>query len=84
MNTEYIFPEMDKNSYKPIYIQISDIIIDYAKKTGLKGGDLLPSENELLSRYNVSRNSIRLAVDRLVQMNFAVKQRGKGTFIKKS
>ena len=83
-NTEYSFPDMDKKSYTPIYIQISEILIDYAQQNGLTAGDLLPSENELLAQYDVSRNTIRLAVERLVKMNFAVKKRGKGTFVKQS
>lgn len=82
MNNEYNFQQTDRNSYKPLYIQLSEIIIDYAKNTDLKPGGLLPSENELLSKLDVSRNTIRLAVDRLVKMDFAVKRRGQGTFLK--
>ena len=82
MKNEYHFQQIDKNSYKPFYIQLSEMIIDYAKNIDLKPGGLLPSENELLSKFDVSRNTIRLAVDRLVKMNFAVKRRGQGTFLK--
>ena len=59
------------------------MIIEYAKHLDLKPGDALPSENRLLSMLDVSRNSVRQAVDRLVKMDFAVKYRGQGTFIKK-
>ena len=83
MIEQYRFPSVDRNSFKPIYVQVSEMIIDYAKYLNLAEGDLLPSENQLLSMLDVSRNTVRQAVDRLVKMNFAIKQRGQGTFIAK-
>jgi len=82
MKNEYKFQQIDRNSYKPLYIQVSEMIIDYVRALGLKHDDILPSENELLSKLDVSRNTIRLAVERLVNMDFAIKVRGQGTFIK--
>ena len=58
------------------------MIIEYSEKMRLKPGDALPSENQLLAMLDVSRNSIRQAVDRLVKMDFAIKRRGQGTFLK--
>ena len=75
-----ISAQLDRQSYKPLYIQISEILIEYAKTHHLEDGDALPSENELLSQFPVSRNTIRLAVDRLVQLGVARKLRGQGTF----
>lgn len=72
---------LDRSSYKPLYVQLAEIIIQYAKDRQLKGGDILPSENELLSQFDISRNTVRLAADRLVKMGFAKKLRGQGTFI---
>ena len=74
---------LDRSSYKPLYIQLSEILVEYAKTKRLKRGDVLPSENELLSMYDVSRNTVRLASERLVKMGFAKKIRGQGTFIAK-
>ncbi|MCF8070529.1 MAG: GntR family transcriptional regulator [Desulfobacterales bacterium] len=82
--TKDTFSDVDRSSYKPIYIQVSEMIIEYAREFELKPGDKLPSENKILSMINVSRNTVRQAVDRLVKMNFAVKIRGQGTFIKKN
>ena len=72
--------ELNRNNFKPLYVQLSEIILDYAIDNQLEHGDMLPSENELLSRFDASRNTIRLAVDRLVKMNVAKKKRGQGTF----
>ncbi len=82
MTDGYRFPAINRNSYKPIYIQVADMIIEYSEKMKLKPGDALPSENQLLAMLDVSRNSIRQAVDRLVKIDFAIKRRGQGTFIK--
>jgi len=75
-------PKLNNESYKPLYIQLSDILINYIRSNNFSAGELLPSENELLAIYSVSRNTIRLAIDRLVQLNLATKVRGKGTFVK--
>jgi DNA-binding transcriptional regulator YhcF (GntR family) len=68
-----ISAELDRQNYKPLYIQLSEILIDYANAHQLENGDALPSENELLAQFSVSRNTIRLAVDRLVQVGVAKK-----------
>jgi len=82
MLDQYRFQEVDRNSYTPIYVQLSEMIIEFINHAKLKQGDMLPSENELLSRFNVSRNTIRLAVERLVKMDIAVKVKGRETFLK--
>ena len=65
--------KLDRNSYKPLYVQLSEIILNYINDSHLEHGDILPSENQLLSQFDVSRNTIRLAVDRLVKMGVAKK-----------
>jgi GntR family transcriptional regulator len=73
--------DLDKDSFKPLYVQLCDSLIEHIQSNNLKAGDILPSENQLLSRYSVSRNTIRLAIERLVKLNLAQKRRGKGTFV---
>lgn len=82
MTNDFQFPQVDRESFKPIYVQVAEMLVAYATQTNLQPGDALPSENKLLSLLGVSRNSIRQAMERLVQMDFAVKKRGRGTFIK--
>jgi DNA-binding GntR family transcriptional regulator len=74
------FYELDRNSFKPLYVQLSEIILNRATDSQLNHGESIPSENELLSKFDVSRNTIRLAVERLVKLGVAKKIRGKGTF----
>ena len=82
MTNDFQFPQVDRESFTPIYVQVAEMLIAYATQMNLQPGDALPSENRLLSLLGVSRNSIRQAMERLVQMDFAVKKRGRGTFIK--
>ena len=72
--------QLDRHSFKPLYVQLSEIILNYANDNQLEHGATLPSENALLSQFDVSRNTIRLAVERLVKMGVARKTRGQGTF----
>ena len=44
-------------------------------------GDLLPSENELSTLYEMARPTVRKALDRLVVDGFIQKQQGKGSIV---
>lgn len=64
----------------PVYVQVCealrrDIQLYY------KSGDLLPSESELSSVYQVNRHTLRRAIDELVRDGMVVRQHGKGMFV---
>ena len=44
-------------------------------------GDLLPSENELVKTYNVSRETIRKALNLLLEKGYIQKMQGKGSVV---
>lgn len=44
-------------------------------------GQKLPSENELADKLNISRISLRTALDRLANMGYVDRKRGVGTFV---
>jgi len=48
-----------------------------------KPGHLLPSERDLMNTYNVSRVTVREAINRLVVQRLVIKKQGKGTFVAK-
>ena len=77
-------PELTTDTYKPLYIQLFDMIVESIRKERLKEGDLIPSENQLLARYQISRNTIRQAVQQLELEGWVKKIRGKGTFVTKT
>jgi GntR family transcriptional regulator len=74
-------PDLDKEEYKPLYVQLSDMLADYIQSNGLKPGDPLPSEKDLIERYRISRMTVRLAIQRLELEELVHKVQGKGTFV---
>ena len=46
-----------------------------------KEGDLLPSENELCKVYNITRPTVRHALDALVNDGYIKRQQGKGSIV---
>lgn len=73
--------DLNHNSIIPLYAQIveqlqKDIDNGVFSETGR-----LPTESELSEQYNVSRITIRRAVNELVQKGLVEKKQGKGTFI---
>jgi GntR family transcriptional regulator len=78
----YLNP-LKKDDYKPLYAQISDALIDYIKKKGLKPGDPFPSETDIIEKYGVSRTTVRIAFQRLATEGLITKVQGKGTFMAK-
>ena len=47
----------------------------------LKNGDLVPSENELKDKYNVTRMTVRQALNNLCNEGYLYRHKGKGTFV---
>ncbi len=65
----------------PIYKVIETDIKAKINQGELKSGDLVPSENELKDQYNVSRMTVRQALNNLVNEGYLYRHKGKGTFI---
>lgn len=72
-----------KNSFNkiPLYYQIAANIDDKIEEGVFEKGDKIPSERELCNLYNVSRMTVRLAIDELVRQGKLEKVQGKGTFV---
>lgn len=70
---------IDKNSTIPLYIQLAEDLKEQIKQK--ENGDLFYSEKELQAIYNLSRPTIRHAIEYLVQNNYLYKEKGKGTFV---
>ena len=63
----------------PLYLQIKDILLEDIKKGIYKMNDTIPTEKELQEAFNVSRMTIRLAINELVAEGYVLKERSKGT-----
>lgn len=67
---------------RKIYEQIVDQIAQLVAEGHLKPGDRLPSERELVERFQVSRASIREAISALEMMGLIEVRSGEGTYIR--
>nr|WP_207711618.1 GntR family transcriptional regulator [Sulfobacillus harzensis] len=63
-----------------MYVQIADELRKRAAAAHKTGGRM-PTENELMAQYHVSRHTVRQALDQLVHENLLVRTPGKGTFV---
>ncbi|ATW25889.1 GntR family transcriptional regulator [Candidatus Formimonas warabiya] len=72
---------IDRNAPEPLYYQLKQIILNQISQGIVKPGDLIPAERELIEIHQVSRMTVRLAIQELVQEGYLVRQQGKGTFV---
>lgn len=72
---------IDKTNRMPLYSQLMDVIIDSIERGGYKADDQLPSERELCDTYEISRSTVRQAIQELEKEGYIYRLHGKGTFI---
>lgn len=72
---------IDKESRIPLYYQLMDIIIEEIETGKLKENDKIPSERELCKGYDISRVTVRQAIQELEKGNYIYKKHGKGTYV---
>lgn len=75
---------ISQNSSKPLYIQVKENLEEGIKTGKYPVGSKLPSENTLCEQFNVSRITIRQALDILENKGMTYAVHGKGTFVKAS
>lgn len=65
-----------------LYVQVKDILVKRIQEKTWKPNTLIPTEQELMEEFNVSRTTIRQAISMLVQDGLLEKKQGKGTIVK--
>lgn len=65
----------------PLYLQLKRLIEDAVSRGAIKPGDALPSERDLAFKVDVSRVTVRKAVQHLVRDGVLVQRHGSGTFV---
>lgn len=68
---------------QPKYLQVERDLLRQIEDGSLKPDDMLPSETELIAAYNVSRVTIRHALDDLASGGYIYRMQGKGTYVSK-
>ncbi|MDR2629458.1 MAG: GntR family transcriptional regulator [Spirochaetaceae bacterium] len=66
----------------PKYYQVKKAIVEKINNEEFRIGEMIPSERELIAMFDVSRITVRKAVEELAQEGYLVKVQGKGTFVK--
>lgn len=72
---------LDRNSPKPLWEQLDEILRKNIATHLWEPGDAIPSENELCRVYGMSRMTARSTITRLVQEGLLYRVPGKGTFV---
>lgn len=75
--------KIDPNSSKPLHIQAEEIIRRLIEEDDYKNGKLLPSETEISEQLNISRNTLRQAINKLVMEGLLIRKKGVGTKVAK-
>ncbi len=72
---------LNYDSIVPLYSQIVERLRNDIEKGAYGETGRLPTEDELCEQYQVSRSTIRRAVNEMVEQHLVEKKQGKGTFI---
>jgi len=72
---------VSRQSKSPLYEQIYQLLRNKIFDGRLRPGDLLPSEAELVEQYQVSRATVRQALDELVSDGLIQRKQGRGTYV---
>lgn len=68
-------------SFSPLYRQIKALMLQALEKQEWRPGEMIPSEAELASRFQVSQGTVRKAIDEMAAENLLIRRQGKGTFV---
>ena len=68
-----------RGSKLPFYHQLYEILHSKIVHGEWQPGDMIPTESELIEQYEVSRMTVRQALDILVNEGLIYRQQGRGT-----
>ncbi len=74
-------PQISRVSYKPIYLQICDLIREKIDSGEIVIGSRIWSESDIIEKFNVSRNTARKALETLQNEGIVSRIQGKGSFV---
>src|SRR5690606_24016866 len=81
MKTQRDVAQVNPFSAVPRYYQLKDILLQKIENGEWLPAQAIPSERELETLYNVSRTTIRKALDILVSKGYLYREHGRGTFV---
>ncbi|MCR8632800.1 GntR family transcriptional regulator [Paenibacillus radicis (ex Xue et al. 2023)] len=75
--------KLDPTISTPLYIQLAEQFRELIQSDQLQFGDRFPAEMDLAGEYEVSRITVRKAIEDLVNEGILARKQGKGTFVSK-
>jgi len=72
---------IDRFNQEKLYIQLTRIFLEEIKSGNWQLNQRIPSEEELCKKYDVSKITVRQAINNLVSDGYVMKLQGKGTFV---
>lgn len=73
--------QLDPKSSKPLHTQAEEILRELISDEEYKKGKLLPNEVDLSKQLNISRNTLRQAINKLVFEGLLIRKKGYGTTV---
>ena len=78
---KHLSASLARQNATSLYLQISSLLRQEISNGVYDPSGKLPSEAELRKRFDVSRVTVRLALDKLTEENIVERKQGKGTFV---
>ncbi len=75
---------MTSARFSPLYRWLTEILRDEIARGLYQPGNALPTEEELMRRYDLSSTTVRRAVHDLAREGLIYRKAGKGTFVKRA
>jgi len=82
LKVKYMY--IDKKSPIPAYSQLKSIILEKINSGEYAAGNPIPSERELSEALNISRMTVRQALNQLTSEGILYREKGIGTFVSKA
>lgn len=73
--------KLDAGNGAPLYLQLQRVLRSAIERHVLSADEALPPERDLAEAYNVSRVTVRKALDGLVEAHLLTRRQGAGTFV---
>ena len=74
-------PPLDRKDSRPLYAQLKTLLSEHIQQHQLPPGTPIPTENELIKKFDISRITVRQAIQQLEADGLINKIQGKGTFV---
>src|SRR5580700_6479468 len=72
---------IDQRNFAPKYLELAQKLLSNIAERGLKPGDLLGTETELVDQHHLSRSTVRQALAVLERDGYISRKRARGTFV---